>query len=192
MTQQSMFDTEDKKKAAEDLIRIADQMEMCDNPWIKKELKRDYAIALKRVGITNKKGNVKGNNGFSKEKLLNSKSEALEKIKTILDNAPASIEEINSNTSGKNVFIISMIVNHKGMPMEVNLEHCDSFYGSYSGYACIKARKSLFSEEQLKGYPTVEYGLISFGMDLIRDKEEKAAFFNKYAAPYNERIKSTK
>ncbi len=191
MSQFNLFDTYDKTAAANDLVTIADQMEMCEDPAQKKMLSKLYKLALIRTGITDKKGNAKNAGAFSKTKIAESKADALQKIKTILDGAPDAITEIQKNAGSEfspKVFIISMLANHNGMPMEVNLEHCDNFYKSYSGYACIKTRKSLFYQKQLKGYPSIEFGIIQFGMDLIKDQQEKEDFWRKYAAPYNQRI----
>ncbi len=193
MSQFNLFDTDDKKAAANDLVTIAAQMEMCEDPKQKKVLSQLYKLALIRTGITDKKGNAKNAGAFSKTKIAESKAAALQKIKTILDGAPETITELEKNDGNQfspKVFIISMLANHKGMPMEVNLEHCDNFYKSFSGHACIKTRKSLFYQKQLKGYPSIEFGLIQFGLDLIKDQKEKEDFWQKYAAPYNQRMKS--
>ncbi len=188
MSQQELFDTEDRQRAVQDLVRIADQMETCENSIVKRELSRDYKNAMIRAGITDKRGHVTGAPKIPKDKLENSRLEAIAKITSILDN-PELLKQVQEHTSGKDMFIISTLINYKGILMETNLEHCDSFYRAYSGYACIKARKSLISQKQLKGYPTIEYGLISFGIDLIKDKQEKIDFYNKYAVPYNENLK---
>lgn len=123
-----------------------------------------------------------------------SRKKALEKIILILDKG--DIEKQFEGRSGeyhsKEKFIVTWAGNYKGMPSEMALCLTDAFYKNYSGYACIHSNTGLFHEKQIAGYPTIEYGLIAIAMKLAATREKKEDIFNKYAKPYNQRLKEKK
>lgn len=50
----------------------------------------------------------------------------------------------------------------------------------------------LFYEKQIQGFRSIEQALITIGIKLCKNSTEKKAFFDKYATPYNLRIKNIK
>lgn len=128
---------------------------------------------------------------YSRSQVNKYKKEALAKIITILDKG--DVEEQFEKNSGayhsSEKFIITYLGNYKGMMVEFGLDKTDSFYASYSGYKCIYAARNLFFEKQLKGFDTIEHGLIYLGMKLCSAKK-KEEFFDRYAVPYNKRVQT--
>ncbi len=132
---------------------------------------------------------------FSSDKIKKSKQEALDKITAFLDapDVEAQFDKISGDYHSKDKFIVTWNDNWKGIPSEFAIDKCDSFYSSYSGSKAILATRSLFHEKQLKAYPSIEHALIDVAITkLISKKEDKVTFFNKYAVPFNERIKNKK
>lgn len=126
------------------------------------------------------------------EEIKKSKANALEKIKQFLDasDVDGQFADRDGNYYSKDKFIIQWNANYKGMLCEFTIDKTDTFYADFSGYKAIYAVRNLFLEKQLKGYSTIERALIDVGLKLCPPKEQKA-FFDKYAVPYNEKIKST-
>ncbi len=185
-------DSEAKRKAAMDLVRISEAMEQCEsNSPFRKQLVREYKLAMVAAGITNAVGRVTNAKDIPATKIKEGREAALVKVKEYLDNIEHWSKELRKLCTGQEGYIaVSYSCNtNSGIPGEIQFKICDSFYGSYSGYKCIKAQVSLFHEKQISGYPSIEYGLIRFGMALLSKKQDKVEFFKKYAVPYNERIK---
>jgi len=180
-------------EASKDLVRIADQMEGVESGTPEyNSLKEQYKQACELAGIT-KNGKSTAGTHFSSAEIKASRAKALVQVREYLDDIRHWENELPTKQFGSVEYIaISHLANYKGMGCEINLEIPDSFYGRYSGYKCIKARKSLIMQHQLKGYPNIEYGLIDYGMGLCTNRKEKNAFYEKYAVPYNERLKQQK
>lgn len=119
---------------------------------------------------------------------------ALKKIMTILDagDIEAQFSKNDGGYHSKDKFIVTWNGNYQGMPAEYSLCKTDAFYAEYSGYKAVYQCAGLFHEKQFKGYPSIEFGLLTVGMVLCSNRAEKAAFFDKYAKPYNERVKAEK
>jgi hypothetical protein len=184
-------EAEVKQRAAEDLVRLADAMEGCEpGSRERKHLAGMYKQALKVMGITDSNGHVKGAKSIPKAKIDQSRAEALKKVKEYLDNIVHWEQELPKLCTSEDGYIAITYLSHShGVPVEIQFKVCDSFYADYSGFKCIKAKVSFFNQRQLKGYHNIEYGLISFGMDLLRG-ESKREFFKQYAVPYNEKVKN--
>ena|SRR3990167_2977889 len=176
-----------KHRALADLVRIADMMEAnsdSDNPAFMRELKRDYRMAMKNANIgANKDKSLM----WSAKEIAESRNSALAKATEYLDNIQHWAVELPKQQFGQAEYIVlSVKTNYSGMACETNLE-----IGSFM-YPCYKARKSLVMQKQLASYTCVEQGLIKFALELCKTREEKISFFNKYALPYNERVKKEK
>ena len=185
-TQPSLFsdDGEVKKRALNDLVRLADAMERCEagSPH-RKALARDYKHAMIAAGITDVKGKVKNAKGLPKKQIDESRAKALAKIKGYLDNLEESLKEFEKIHPGEmGHILISYNTNWNGIPAEVQLKVCDSFYTAYSGNRCIKNQVTLFSQKQIKGYHSIHRGLLEMGMGLLPNKPAKKEFFEKYIA----------
>lgn len=128
------------------------------------------------------------------KQISDSRKKALLKIEEILDkgNPDQAFEDVSGEYYSKEKFIVSWIGNRNGFAHEYSIDKCDSFYQSISGFACIYARRTLFSEKQIKGFQTIERALIEIGLKLCSGRKEKIYFFEKYAKPYNERLKKKK
>ena len=117
---------------------------------------------------------------------------ALAAIKKILD--AGNVDEQFANRSGsyhsKDKFLVSWIGKYKTMPVEFSIDKTDYFYAAYSGYHATYNRRNLIYEKQIKGFASIEQALIIVGIKLCKNLEEKQQFFNKYAVPYNDRVKS--
>lgn len=186
-----MENDEIKKRALADLVRIADQMEMfsdSEDQTIMRELKRDYKLAMKQAGIgVNKDKSLM----WSAKQIAESRAQALVKAKEYLDDIEQWEKKLEQNQFGSVEYIaLSYKCNYRGMASEINLEIPDSFYAGISGTRCHKARKNLVMQQQLQAYPNLECGLIRYGLELCKGREAKTEFFNKYAVPYNERLKN--
>jgi hypothetical protein len=126
---------------------------------------------------------------FTAKEIKESKKVALQKIKQFLEaeNVDAQFNDRSGDYYSSDKFIVTWNANYKGIPSEFAIDKCDSFYASFSGYKAIYATRSLFHEKQLRGYHSIERALIEVGMKLC-SKEEKKAFFEKYATKYNARL----
>jgi len=180
----------DKKaitKAHEELVRLSEMMmgREADDPLLK-DLRRDYKAALKIV-TAGKSNEV----AFPSKVIAESRRKALEKIVIILDKG--DIDSQFSDRSGdyysEEKFIVTWSGNYNGVPSEYGLDLTDSFFSAVMGPKCIYACRSLVHEKQLAGYPNIEYGLITIGTKLCSSRKKKKEFFEKYAAPYNARLK---
>lgn len=77
------------------------------------------------------------------------------------------------------------------MSAEYKLEKVDPFYTLYSsGVKCIYGTAGLFHEKQLKAFYSLEQGLLHIGLLLCTSRRDKQIFFNRFAVPYNERLKA--
>lgn len=173
----------DKSRLLERLDYLQGKMEhACDDPQFLKELSREYKSITKQLFPKTKEYELPA------KKVKESRQQALEKIKEILDKG--EVEEQFKNKSGdyysNDKFIVSYNVNYSGFPHEVSIDLDNSF----SNVRCIKVRRSLVSEQELDAFRSIEYALIKEGLSLIKNKEQKIEFFNKYAKPYNEKIKN--
>jgi hypothetical protein len=177
-----------KQQALQKLARIADMMENCepDDPMFK-ELKKDYKSTMEAAGIT-KGGKLENKHAYTLKQVRESRIKALEKAKFYLDDIERWSVDLPKLQSGQVEYIaISYLSNYKGMNCEINLEIPDSFYADFAGVKCYKAVKGLFIQKQLQSYPSIEYGLIKYAMELIKGPERRE-FFDKYAVRYNNRL----
>ena len=151
-----------------------------------KELSREYK-AISKILFPPEKSK----NGYTTKEIKESRAKALETIKNYLDsdNIEQQFENISGDYYSNEKFIVSWLCNHNGFPHEVTIDKVDL---SYSGAKCILARRSLFSEAQLKSYHSFERALVEQGLKLCATKEIKTEFFNKYAVAYNDRLKQGK
>ncbi len=193
------MDKEDNKEmnsaALEQLVKIADRMEDCDDPQEMKQLQRDYRAASIAAGITDANGNLKDKGWrHTPAQLKESRAKALAKVKEYLDDIRTWEVKLPELQSGSVEYIIvSCLVNFKGMACEINLEIPDGIYSNMTKTSCYKARKSLVSQNQLKTYASIEQGLIAYGLDVcLKGIDEKREFFQKYAVPYNKRLTEEK
>lgn len=166
------------------LVKLVDLMEQhSDDPRFLKELKKEYNAITKELFPKKK-----SEHGYSAKQIKESRQKAFEKIKEYLDKD--NVEEQFSNLSGdyhsKDKFILSYLTNFKGFPYELTIDKVDGFYQDYSGFKCIKARRSLVSETQLKGFHSFERALVEEGLKLAPSRKE---FFDKYAVAYNNKIR---
>lgn len=126
---------------------------------------------------------------FTAKQIKESKKTALEKIKQFLE--AEDVDTQFANRTGEyhssDKFIVTWNDKWKGILCEFSIDKCDSFYSSFSGYKAIYVTRSLFHEKQLAGYHSIERALIEVGMKLC-SKDEKKAFFEKYATKYNARL----
>ena len=125
------------------------------------------------------------------EKIKKSREEALIKIKSILDQG--NPDEIFSKNSGGHYseerFLVVWQGKYKGVSSEFRIDKTSDFYSGMSGYKAIYVAVGLFHEKQIQGYPTIERAFIDVGIKLCPNRQEKKDFFEKYAVPYNEKIK---
>lgn len=128
---------------------------------------------------------------MSPDKIQESKKEALAKIEQFLsvDDVEGQFEGRNGNYYSAEKFLVTWYSMHAGMLCEMALDKVDSFYSMYSGYKCVYSARNLVYEKQLKGYPSIEHGLIQAGLQLCSGNEAKKAFFEKYAVKYNLKLK---
>src|SRR3990172_67786 len=126
---------------------------------------------------------------FTAKEVKESKLKAFAKIKEYLDaeNVDAQFDDRSGDYYAKDKFLVSWSANWNGIPAEYSIDKVDSFYGAMSGNKAIYATRSLLHEKQLGGYGSIERALIEVGMKLC-PKEEKRAFFEKYAGKYNQRL----
>ena len=121
-----------------------------------------------------------------------SRQKALEKIIDILKKG--NIDEQFNSRSGSyyssDKFIVSWLGSWNRMEVEYSIDKVDSSYTAFSGYKAIYSRRNLFYEKQLEGFGSIERALISVGLKLCDNKGDKVAFFNEFAKPYNEKLKS--
>jgi hypothetical protein len=130
--------------------------------------------------------------GHTRKQIADSRYDALETIKSILDagNVEDQFKDRNTSYHGSEKFIVSWLTNTNGFPAETTIDITEPFYKAYSGYGAILCTRTLFYEKQIAGYPDIENALIQVGMQLC-PKRDRVAFFNKYAVPYNERNKKS-
>jgi hypothetical protein len=172
------------------LIKLADLMEAnCDDPQFLKELNKEYKIIAKELFPKEK-----NKNGYTAKQIKESRKKALEQIKTYLDaeDIEGQFDDRKGDYYSNDKFIISYLCNHNGFPHEISIDKTDSFYTSFSGAKCIKARRSLVSEKQLNAFRSFERALVEEGFKLCATKEKKKQFFEKYAVAYNNRLKVAK
>jgi len=151
-----------QQNAAEQLAKIAERMEGLepDDPF-RKELQKEYKYYLELSGI---KKEVQGH-GFSSQKITASRKKSLVEVIKALKNLEEFEKKCDENRTGLTEYIaISTLANYKGMPCEINLEISATFAADVLGHKCYKARKNLFMQNVIKTYPTIEYGLLDYGM----------------------------
>lgn len=131
---------------------------------------------------------------YNNKQIAASRKKALQKVVTLLDagNPDEAFKNKDGSYYSDEKFIVSWKGNYNGYAVENGLNKVDSFYSAYSGHKSIYTQRSLLHEKQIKGYPSIEYGLIDIGIKLCKGIDQKNEFFKKYAIPYNERIKSLK
>lgn len=167
-----------KKQLSERLCRIADMMETCDNEDV--ATMRD--LRLEHKSITDQLYPKTKEHEIPATKVKESRKNALEKAKQLLQNLPQSHKDSEK--------VLVWIGNVNGFPKEFTLEATDSFYASYSGNKYITAARSLVTEKQLKGYRDLERALLEVGLKLCSGRKEKQQFFNDYVVKYNEKLKA--
>lgn len=122
---------------------------------------------------------------FTADEIKESKAKALAKIKEYLD-VEDVVSQFTGDHFGAEKVIVSWIGNYKGAVVEYRLDHCDSFYGSYSGYKVVFVRVGLFQQKQISGYQGIHRALVDVAYKhLCSDKEESDAFFQKYITRFN-------
>lgn len=126
---------------------------------------------------------------FTAKQIKESRKAALEKIKQFLE--AENVDEQFADKTGayysSDKFIVVWIGYWNGIPSEYSIYKCDGFYTEYSGYKFIYVINTLFQEKLLAGYTSIERALIEVGMKLCC-RDEKRAFFEKYATKYNARL----
>ena len=122
-----------------------------------------------------------------KKDVTKSRKEALQKIKEILDKGNPD-EQFEAGEKGKHIVV--WIGNWGGMWSEFRIDLTDSFYRHYSGYKVVHCAVGLFHEHQIEGYQTIERALIDVGLKLCKNKAQQKEFFEQYAKPYNEKLKT--
>lgn len=188
--QTSLFETtslpQPPNSGYDELVRLADAMESTEpgSPE-RKELNRQYGTVTKALGLHGNKETL----GKDYSKIAaESRRQALEKIKTYLDDIVRWEQELPTMAKSELGHIaVSYISSYGGFRCEIQLKIPHAFYRSYSGYAALKTRVSLVIAHQLKGYPSIEYGLIKMGLELSKGPYKKV-FFDKYAIPFNKRL----
>ncbi|CAH7396194.1 conserved hypothetical protein [Vibrio chagasii] len=120
-----------------------------------------------------------------------SRLDALGKIKQLLDvpDIEGQFTDKNGSYHSSEKFIVSWLGNANGFGCEFQLEKCDDMYRTMSGYVCVHGYASLIQQKQISGYQSFELGLIQVGLKLCSGNKQKMDFFNRYAVPYNERVK---
>lgn len=167
------------------LSGLADMMENFEpgSPE-RKEIAKEYSMKLKEQKLPGEDFR------HSVDEIRRSRKSALTQIENYLYNIDYWRVKLPQMQTGEIEYIaVSCLTNYKGMACEMNLEIPNITYSSISGAKCYKAIKNLFFVKQLCNYGSIEQGLIKFGMDLLHG-EEKKKFFEKYAVPYNAKIKN--
>lgn len=125
---------------------------------------------------------------FTAIEIKESKAKAFAKIKEYLE-AEDVAGQFTGEYFGAEKVIVSWIGNYKGTVVEYRLDHCDSFYGSYSGYKVVFVRVGLFQQKQISGYQGIHRALVDIAYKhLCSGKEESDAFFHKYITRFNELV----
>jgi len=144
-----------------------------------------FCFTLERV-MTEKKSF-----SYTKSELSASRKDALGKVIEFL-----SVDDVENQFAGRDnsyysrdKFVIVWKANKSGFACEERLDLCDSSYAIFSGMKCCHVSVGLFHEKMIKGFETIEHGLIEIGL-LLSPKEEKHRFFDKYAKPYNQKVLS--
>lgn len=185
-----MEKNEARKHAAEQLVRIADQMERVERgSKAMADLTREYKFHLKMIQAETPP--VKRKNSEIKA-FAQRKQECFNKIMAALDDFKPWEEKIKGLYIGEMGHIeFSYAEYHEGHPFEIQFMIPANGYQFYSGYKAIKNRVSLFSVKQLDGYYYLDYGLLKFAMAMVKGKPRKE-FIAKYVDPYNEAVKLRK
>lgn len=156
-----------------------------DGKWITKEYNK-----LAKILCPNTKDKTML---YDSEKIKKSRADAVRKIEELLSNPEISINgEAATSYYSNDKFLVTWIGNWKGIPSEYRIELSDMVYKMYSGYSAVYSCASLVHVKEFKGYQNVEMALIDVGMKLLSNRKEKIAWYNKYAIPYNEKIKAQK
>jgi hypothetical protein len=177
-----------KQRAADNLVRIADAMETCDSADVAfaKELKREYKATLDVIN----EGEDPNRYCQKPDVVKKSKAECYEKILAALNDLPAwlkKVEEIHPSECGHIEFAYAS--NYKKMAVEVQFMIPDQFYSACAGVKAVRNSANLLFLKQHEIYSDLERGLLQFTMIMIgRDKILKKQFWDKYVAPYNERV----
>lgn len=123
---------------------------------------------------------------MTNKEIKESKQKALEKIKELL-----RVNDVDGQFSGRSgdyysneKFIVTWNANYMGMLCEYGIDKCDAAYEALSGYKAIYSVRNLFLEKQLKGFSSIERGLIVVGLALC-PKKDKKDFFDTFAVTYN-------
>lgn len=130
---------------------------------------------------------------YTKSEIAVSRKEVLAQVIKFL-----SVEDIENQFAKRDngfysneKFLVVWKGNKNNLPCENRLDLCDNVYATISGLKCCYVSVGLFHEKQIKGFPAIERGLIEIGL-LLSDKKDKAAFFDKYAKPYNQKMLARK
>lgn len=131
--------------------------------------------------------------GYTKKEIAASRKEALAQVIKFL-----SVEDIENQFAkrdngfySKDKFLVVWKANKNNWPCENRLDLCDNVYATISGLKCCYVSVGLFHEKQIKGFASIERGLIEIGL-LLSAKKDKTAFFDKYAKPYNQKMLALK
>lgn len=129
---------------------------------------------------------------IKESKINQSRVDALTRIKKILStgNPDEQFSKVSGNYYSNDKFIVFWLGNWQGMPVEYSIDKASAFYSTISRYKAIYARRNLIYEKQIAAYDSIERALIEIGIKLCQSRQDKEAFFNQFAKPYNERLKA--
>lgn len=118
-----------------------------------------------------------------------SRKEALQKAISLIEEGgfEEKFGDKNGSYYSKDKFIVTWLSNKKGYAGETSLDLTDNCYSDYSGYKCVLCNRGLFHENQIKGFGSIERGLLGVIMRLAPNKKKRQELFDRYCEPWNKR-----
>jgi hypothetical protein len=120
------------------------------------------------------------------KEIKESKRKAFEQIKEFLrvNDVDGQFAKRSGDYYSNEKFIVTWNANYKGMLCEYGIDKCDAAYEALSGYKAIYSVRNFFLEKQIKGFSSIERGLLEVGLALC-PKKEKKDFFDTFVETYN-------
>ncbi len=126
-----------------------------------------------------------GNELLCKQSEINkTRKEAFYLLKKLLEENKVADDDFKDGET-----IITYLGNKNKMGVSFGFQKTDEDYFKFSGVRSMLVHTNFFVAKQLKSFGNIQSGIITMAIELAPTKTEKIEIIDKYAKPYNEKIK---